>query len=553
MASTDMEDLHGLVLTQAFSSLLASPRRLSVVTSDHRHLSLTRSVLLLFSPLLRRLLGAVPPGAPDPALLLPGVTAATMMQLEDLLTTGRGGAGSPAEVRAVLEAAKLLELPVAALQAGEEGPAARLAMAAASDTVVADTLRREQGRGRGLLLVGCATEQAAPPAEKEPTAAKPKTPAKPAAAPAPVQVKREPVVEEETNAEETNETSETQPQAAAETNQDNAAGDDSEDAKNKCVKCNKGHASLTLLRYHYCSHFRGLLKKRFSSLFNDNKCLVCQKNFANSGRLLLHIGVQHDKINEILRLKGMPVLPPFVSAGEGGHAPTVSKMEPMDTMEPAPAPSPVPNPAPTPTPAPSEAAPKPVPQTATPPLPLNLATPSALNITRVAAPTAPPTAEAATPPPRRPEAPRPDTTPCNYDLACEVCSQKQRTIQLLEQHCCRHFMKELQEQNTALMDGMRCTLCNNVFKQKHSLLLHIGCKHGKVNDILKQKGFAALPCPVNVTNNAAMQKQLIQIKKEKAEEVKDEGREAEQPANSLEAILKKYKFTTGAGDQLSRV
>jgi len=548
MASTDMEDLHGVVLTQAFSSLLASPRRLSVVTSDHRHLSLARSVLLLFSPLLRRLLGSVPAGAPDPALLLPGVTALTMMQLEDLLTTGSGGAGSPAEVRAVLEAAALLELPVAAVQAGEAGPATRLAMAATSDAVVADTLRREQGRGKGLLLVANTTEQEAPPAEKEATVAKPKTPAKPAA---PVQVKREPVAEEETNAEETNET---QPQGAAETNQEND-GDDSEDAKNKCVKCNKGFASLTLLRYHYCSHFRGLLKKRFSSLFNDNKCLVCQKNFANSGRLLLHIGVQHDKINEILRLKGMPVLPPFVTAGEGEHAttpaPAVSKVEPMDTVEAAPAPAPAPNPALAPAPAPSEATPKPVPRTATPPLPLNLATPSALNITRVAAPTAPPAAEAVTP--RCPEAPRPDTTPCNYDLACEVCSQKQRTIQLLEQHCCRHFMKELQEQNAALMDGMRCTLCNNVFKQKHSLLLHIGCKHGKVNDILKQKGFAALPCPVNVTNNAAMQKQLIQIKKEKADEVKDEGREGEQPANSLEAILKKYKFTTGAGDQITRV
>ena len=110
-------------------------------------------------------------------------------------------------------------------------------------------------------------------------------------------------------------------------------------------------------------------------------------------------------------------------------------------------------------------------------------------------------------------------------------------------------MKELQEQYVALMDGLRCTLCNNVFKQKHSLLLHIGCKHGKVNDILKQKGFAALPCPVNATSNAAMQKQLIQIKKEKMETVKDE--EVEQKGNStLDAILKKYHFTAGIGNKL---
>ena len=85
----------------------------------------------------------------------------------------------------------------------------------------------------------------------------------------------------------------------------------------------------------------------------------------------------------------------------------------------------------------------------------------------------------------------------------------------LEQHCCRHFMKELAEQFGNLMDDLKCSLCNTVFKQKHKLLLHIGCKHGKINEVLKQKGFAVLPAPVLATTNHAMQKQLIQIKKEK--------------------------------------
>ena len=75
-------------------------------------------------------------------------------------------------------------------------------------------------------------------------------------------------------------------------------------------------------------------------------------------------------------------------------------------------------------------------------------------------------------------------------------------------------MKELQDQFSDLMDGLRCNLCNSEFKQKHSLLLHIGCKHGKVNNILKMKNFAPLPCPVFNATNSAMQKQLIQIKKE---------------------------------------
>ena len=303
---------------------------------------------------------------------------------------------------------------------------------------------------------------------------------------------------------------------------------------------------MFLLEHNVYVLFRGLLKKKYAELFEDNKCLICQKTFANSGRLLLHIGVQHDKINEILKSKGLRVLPPFMTTVSTPDSAAVSKTEPMTSQaneptrpelsvntkpqvnfEPAPAaivsnastinPSTIPVPGPT---------------NPTPPLP----TPA--SPTRPSAQTQ--------------ENSQQDASTCNYDLECEVCSQKQRSIQLLEQHCCRHFMKELQEQYVALMDGLRCTLCNNVFKQKHSLLLHIGCKHGKVNDILKQKGFAALPCPVNATSNAAMQKQLIQIKKEKMETVKDE--EVEQKGNStLDAILKKYHFTAGIGNKLKKV
>ena len=104
---------------------------------------------------------------------------------------------------------------------------------------------------------------------------------------------------------------------------------------------------------------------------------------------------------------------------------------------------------------------------------------------------------------------------CNYELNCQVCNQSMRSLSLLEQHCCRHFMKELQDQFGGLIDGMKCTICNSIFKQKGSLLLHIGCRHGKINDILKQKGFAALPCPVTTASGSTMQKQLIQIKKER--------------------------------------
>ena len=93
----------------------------------------------------------------------------------------------------------------------------------------------------------------------------------------------------------------------------------------------------------------------------------------------------------------------------------------------------------------------------------------------------------------------------------QVCKQQMNSLNQLEQHCCRHFMKELAEQFSSLMDDLRCSLCNTVFKQKHKLLLHIGCKHGKINDILKKKGFAVLPAPVLSTTNHAMQKQLVKV------------------------------------------
>ena len=110
--------------------------------------------------------------------------------------------------------------------------------------------------------------------------------------------------------------------------------------------------------------------------------------------------------------------------------------------------------------------------------------------------------------------PRPISSPCNWGLECEVCGQKLMSIKLLEQHCCRHFIRELEDQYSYLIDGLKCTICNTLFKQKRRLLLHIGGKHGKVSDILKQMGYAALPCPVLVKSNSTMQKQLVQIMKE---------------------------------------
>ena len=90
---------------------------------------------------------------------------------------------------------------------------------------------------------------------------------------------------------------------------------------------------------------------------------------------------------------------------------------------------------------------------------------------------------------------------------------------MLEKHCCGHFMEELAEQFSGIMENMKCGLCNSVFKKKHALLLHIGVKHGKINVILKEKGFKVLPAPLVNTINGARQKEmqhrLMEIKMEK--------------------------------------
>ena len=121
-----------------------------------------------------------------------------------------------------------------------------------------------------------------------------------------------------------------------------------------------------------------------------------------------------------------------------------------------------------------------------------------------------------------------------------MCDKQLGSLHQLEQHCCRHFMKELAEQFSGIMENMKCGLCNSGFKQKHSLLLHIGCKHGKINDILKQKGYIVLPAPMVNNSNGAhqMQIRLLEIKKEKAEDNQVKKEETSQV--KLNEVLNKF-------------
>ena len=117
-----------------------------------------------------------------------------------------------------------------------------------------------------------------------------------------------------------------------------------------------------------------------------------------------------------------------------------------------------------------------------------------------------------------------------------------------------HLFQELAEQFANLMEDLRCSLCNTIFKQKHKLLLHIGCKHGKINEVLKQKGYAVLPAPCLEKGNNAMQKELIKIKKEKMDKSDDSDSivSKESINESLKSIVEDFDFSNSVEDAKSQ-
>ena len=92
-----------------------------------------------------------------------------------------------------------------------------------------------------------------------------------------------------------------------------------------------------------------------------------------------------------------------------------------------------------------------------------------------------------------------------------------KTLYTLYSHCASHFHKRVEEKHKDLMEGLKCTLCGSIFESKYLLTNHIGCKHGKINDILEEEGYKVLPCPITGTKQDEIQRNMISIKKERLE------------------------------------
>ena len=522
MGEAEVNDLHLGVLQDAFLDLKTRQQPFIV----NRVFNFNKDILLLFSPFIRDIIFNLPPNAcmEAPSLLIPDVDVKTVMKVQELLQTGYcWDMSSIMETKELFEACRTLGIDVTKLYFGKdsvENPNEEMNIHMEDvDNNFNENFRQRRNEGREVAFLFNANysspdhdgNAAEPPVPDQPPSSDERT-----AAPSAIQIKKEKVtVAEETpsnrvNAEESEPMDQSSPPEANEkVNQDPAPAAVVTPklvpvSGNQCEKCKSQLASIPHLKRHYVGHFLSFMKKKYAgTAYKDDKCLECSKVFPRIQDLMTHLAVQHDKINPILKMKGYKELP--LSSTLAKEKPDVKN---IPTFQPKQPPQSMPKPAPV-----SKSQASPAAETISPPGP----PPPALCPPQT--PVRQSAAAAQSPVPPASEKKRLDDE-CNFNQECQVCKQKEDSIEKLQQHLCRHFMKEIADQFESLMDTkdpkeLKCTICRNGFKARHSLVLHIGCKHGKINDILKQKGFLVLPAPILNRTSNNMQKQLQQVKKEK--------------------------------------
>ena len=481
------EDIHGIVLKEAFDYLnRRNANKIILRTADHREAILNGDLLVLFSEFFRDLLFSVPKyNDASPCVILPDVSVSAVRRLQDILSQGFcEDIIRVEETKELLESFQLLGINIKnihyeKIQTGSEGSEDEVCLNLSNYENEAGKIRDIVGQrmreGKRILFSNTPTSNIKMEINTEPAA-------------------------QDTVMEETGEgVTKTGESPTEHVEKDEGVGSTKParvgEIKNEvsnpeleCEKCRRPHSDLISLKKHLASHFRAALKERYSQFWNKEtkKCHLCDKSMANKEVFLHHVALHHDKLNEVLKMKGMKELPshrkvPDVQSRSATSAATRTK---STTSSGSSSGSPSPILAPPQTPVQSRKGPQ-VPAT--------------------------PASEK-----------KPLDSECNFDLTCQVCGHRQETQSKLEQHLCRHFMKELQESFGNLMNDMKCNLCNNVFKHKQSLLLHIGCKHGKINDILRQKKMKVLPAQVLNNPSMAMQKKLEVVKRERVESSKGE-------------------------------
>ena len=81
----------------------------------------------------------------------------------------------------------------------------------------------------------------------------------------------------------------------------------SKESKLNCQICGKKKATLVSLWKHYiCEHsvIRKQIAQQFDIDFKNSKCLECEQEMKTKLTRILHIGVVHSKLNDVLMFKG---------------------------------------------------------------------------------------------------------------------------------------------------------------------------------------------------------------------------------------------------------
>ena len=87
-----------------------------------------------------------------------------------------------------------------------------------------------------------------------------------------------------------------------------------------------------------------------------------------------------------------------------------------------------------------------------------------------------------------------------------------------------------------MTEDNKCKICGDSFKTKNTLIAHLGTKHGYINNVLVNNGFAVLPCPLNSPGySASMQRKLVKLKTEMEDALAEEAAQLDDGQGDTEA------------------
>ena len=188
---------------------------------------------------------------------------------------------------------------------------------------------------------------------------------------------------------------------------------------------------------HYTSHFQRELEQEYSQLLSPEMgCTLCGKELqgAIKSKVWIHIGVTHDKTNEILQKKGIEPIRVNIRMNKRkaseDTSPTLMIDEEKSMMAPG--------------------------------------------------------------VPRLLEYPGPGLYPPGQvrTNTCKLCGQvTQNRKRLLKHYCTRHYIDRLSLMEFTFMEKNRCVICQKDFTgaKKASKVIHIGLEHKKIFDILDEE------------------------------------------------------------------